>query len=102
MNSWATNRDKPEGTGSEKNKTKTDYCLCFLCSVGNDVAHHRRGKEEEKKVLQIHPVSCFYLRRHVNPRTASDGGAWEDAPPLFHVVPEEFPSTVMDYLGTVL
>jgi hypothetical protein len=34
-------------------------------------------------------------RLRVNPRAASDGGAWKDAPPLF-LHPENFLDTVPD------
>jgi hypothetical protein len=36
----------------------------------------------------------------VNPRAASDGGAWEDAPPLFLRWQKGFPA-ISGFLGTV-
>jgi hypothetical protein len=37
----------------------------------------------------------------VNPRAASDGGAWEDAPPLFMLFQKGFPA-ISGVLGTIL
>jgi hypothetical protein len=47
--------------------------LRFLCFAGSGVPHFRQGREEKEKAEQIRPF----------PGTASGGGAWEDAPPLF-------------------
>jgi len=56
-------------------------------------AEKGKGKEVEPDP----PVFRPFLRRRVNPRAASSGGAWEDAPPLFIAVPEGLPSTVMEF-----
>jgi hypothetical protein len=39
------------------------------------------------------------VRRRVNPRAASDGGAWEDAPPLFMLFQNGFPALLWIFEG---
>jgi len=51
------------------------------------------GEEEGKKTFRISPAVWFFSRRRVNPRAASGGGAWNNAPPLFPR-PENFLDTV--------
>ena len=41
----------------------------------------RKGRGEEAVTDPL--VARLFSLRRVNPRAASDGGAWEDAPPLF-------------------
>ena len=64
----------------------------FLLVAGDGGLHRRWGEEEGEKPRQIHPASCSCLRRRVNPRAASEGGAWEDAPELFMRVQKSFPA----------
>jgi len=83
--------------------------LAFFSSfAGDGGCHRRRGREEEKRLSQI-PLFSSCLRRRVNPRAASGGGAWEDAPPLFQrpetfqplflQIPKGFPAVSCYFLG---
>jgi len=56
----------------------------------------RRGEETDLG----RPVARPFSQRRVNPRAASDGGAWEDAPPLFLRWQKGFPA-ISGFLGTV-
>ncbi|KAJ6957442.1 hypothetical protein NC653_039404 [Populus alba x Populus x berolinensis] len=54
--------------------------------------HRRREKGIGEEAITA-PNAAQISWRRVNPRAASDGGAWEDAPPAFSC-PENAPSTV--------
>lgn len=79
-----TRGNKKKSSCEEKRICKTEKkfkinCCCALfplLQVTAGVGRLRRGSQSS-------PPCCWvFLRRHVNPRAASDGGAWGDAPPV--------------------
>jgi hypothetical protein len=70
--------------------------LRFLLLLQVTAGAGRRGEETDLG----RPVARPFSQRRVNPRAASDGGAWEDAPPLFLRWQKGFPA-ISGFLGTV-
>jgi len=64
--------------------------LWFLVA-GDGGSHCRQGRKGRKKRSQIHLISRSCMRRRVNPRTASGGGAWRRRAATDPAVPEVFP-----------
>jgi hypothetical protein len=55
--------------------------LAFFC-VLQGVVYLTSGREGKRRRRQGRSARFWRCqRRHMNPRAASDGGAWEDAPP---------------------
>ena len=68
--------------------------LCNFCLAGTGVPQPA-GKGREGESGSDPAISICWWRR-MNPRAASDGGAWEDAPPGYndHRRFPELPSTI--------
>ena len=67
------------------------FACCFVCVCRSPGTHHRREIEDERQICC--PMYCS-PRWRVVPRAASDGGAWENAPPVpsaSATVPETVP-----------
>ena len=56
-------------------------------------------KGKEKEAEPDPPVFRPFSRRRVNPRAASGGGTWEDAPPVFMLFQKGFPALLWTFEG---
>jgi hypothetical protein len=85
-------RNKSENiSGQKEKKIKINYCLCvFSLVAGDNDPHRQRRKTEKKKRFLIHRFCCLHRQLRVNPRTASGGGSWSNAPLLFLQVQRAF------------
>jgi hypothetical protein len=91
---WRSPKIRPEKEKSEADKdgkqrktdlkklTKTD-CLCVLFWLQVTVIFTAGEERKKDEAAPDPPAAWSFLQRRVNPRAASDGGAWEDALPLF-------------------
>jgi len=74
------------------------FFLCFLLQVEVAVTV---GEEEGRSRFGSPLLPVFFLRRHVNPRAASDGGAWRRRTAAVLVVQKAFP-VIPDCFGAIL
>ena len=92
---------KEKREGQIRKPWKKIKTVCLLRFFGYFAGHRRREGEEERKQWPTLLLAWVFLRRRVNPRAASGGGTWGDAPPLFLRLQKAFPA-ISGVLGAIL
>ena len=77
-------------SGPENLKSTALFAFCYVFAGDRTLIAGRKLKRGGSR--STHPVCPGFQQRRVNPRAASGGGAWEDAPPVFMRVQMSFPA----------